>query len=216
MLTVLFALCASRASAQDLADYDYENLSFRGIGFDYGYIWPNKVAATSTYTVRVDLGFLGPGLRIVPQISYWNSVFKASELDRLAAQINRLQKLRDEGVVVTAADLGQMKWTDLSLGADAQAVWTVPGGILTYAGLGAAVHVLNGKGDFIKDTFVEDLLDTSAAGLSVMGGVEFEVMPRFRLYGEARYTIASDVRFPGLRVGGALMLPSTNAAQRKP
>ena len=26
------------ARAQDLADYDYENLSFRGISFDLGYI----------------------------------------------------------------------------------------------------------------------------------------------------------------------------------
>ena len=32
---------ADRASAQELADYDYENLSFRGVGVDVGFIFPN-------------------------------------------------------------------------------------------------------------------------------------------------------------------------------
>ena len=34
--------------AQELADYDYENLSFRGISFDVGYLSADKVADTRT------------------------------------------------------------------------------------------------------------------------------------------------------------------------
>jgi hypothetical protein len=75
-----------------------------------------------------------------------------------------------------------------------------------------ALHALNGQGDFIGSTFVEDLLDSTAAGVALMGGLEVQALPRLRLYGEARYTVASDVRYPGLRIGGALMLPARESS----
>lgn len=213
-LAMILTLCAAApAAAQTLADYDYENLSFRGIGFDYGYIWPNKVSSAPTYSVRADLGFLGPGVRIVPSLTYWSSRFRSRELSRLADQINRLPTLMEQGVAVTAADLGTIKWRDLSLALDAQLLWTTPTGVITYIGAGGAVHALNGQGEFIRDTFVEDLLDSFSAGLAVMGGAEAEVAPRWRVYGEVRYTVANDVRYPGLRLGAALMLPAREPAQ---
>ena len=190
------------AFSQSLADYDYANLAFRGIGVDYGRIYPSKVDAAAAYSMRLDLGFLGPGVRIAPSITYWSSKFKQSELERFASKINRIP-----GANVKAADLGEIKWSDLSIGVDAHVLWTTPLGIYTYVGAGGAIHVLNGQGDFIQNTFVEDLLDTVTAGIALMGGVEAQVAPRFRIYGEARYTVASDVRYPGIRVGGALMLP---------
>lgn len=199
--------------AQTLADYDYENLAFRGIGFDYGYIWPTRVAATSVYSMRLDLGFLGPGVRVAPSISYWSSHFRAAELDRLASQINRLPALRDQSVTIRASDLGDVKWSDLSVSIDAQLLWTTPVGVYTYVGVGAGVHALNGQGSFINDTFIEDLLDTTSAGIAVMGGLEAQPLPRLRLYGEARYTMVSDVRYPELRIGGALMLPPRSPSQ---
>lgn len=207
---------ATPLAAQTLADYDYENLTFRGVGFDYGFIWPTRVEPTSSYTIKLDLGFLGPGIRISPSLSYWSSPFRATEVERLAEQINRLPTLQDQNVVVTAADLGTITWSDLTVGFDAHLLWTTPVGIFTYVGAGAAVHALNGQGAFIENTFVEDLLDSTAAGFALMGGVEGQVLPRLRLYGEARYTIVSDVRYPGLRIGGALMLPPRGSATRAP
>ena len=65
--------------AQDLADYDYENLSFRGIGLEWGYMVPTRVESTQSMGIRVDLGYLGPGLRIVPGVSYWSSPLEKSE-----------------------------------------------------------------------------------------------------------------------------------------
>lgn len=200
-------LCARGAHAQDLADYDYENLTFRGIGFDYGYIWPTKVAATPMYSVRLDLGFLGPAVRIVPGISYWSSELRSEELDRLAARLSALPPLVEAEVVITGDDLGTVDWSDLAFSVDAHAVFTAPLDIITYLGVGASVHALNGRGDAIADTFIEDLLDSTTAGVSVMGGVEYQVLPRLRVYGEARYTVVSDVRYPGVRIGAALMLP---------
>ncbi|MGQ0563255.1 MAG: hypothetical protein ACT443_15455 [Gemmatimonadota bacterium] len=214
LLMVAGFCAATPAAAQTLADYDYENLVFRGIGFDYGYIWPTRVDATPTYTVRLDLGFLGPGIRITPTLSYWSSEFRASEVERLAGQINRLPALREQGVSVTARDLGTIKWSDLTVGLDAHLLWTAPAGVFTYVGAGVAAHALNGQGQFVADTFVEDLLDSTSAGIALIGGLEAGILPRLRLYGEARYTIVSDVRYPGLRIGGALMLPARESASR--
>ena len=213
LLTTLLLCAPALAGAQTLADYDYENLAFRGVGADYGYIWPSKVRAAPTYTVRLDLGYLGPGVRIAPSISFWSSEMRATELDRLAGQINRLPPLRDNGIELQPDDLGTITWSNLSIALDAHMVWTAPMGLLTYVGAGAGLHALNGHGDFIENTFVEDLLDSTSAGIAVMGGLEYQVMPRLRIYGEARYTLVTDIRYPGLRLGASLMLPPRAAAQ---
>jgi hypothetical protein len=215
MMMTLVALCATRPlAAQTLADYDYANLTFRGIGFDYGYIWPTKVEATSAYSVRLDLGFLGPGVRIAPSLTYWSSQFRPSEVESLVRQINRLPALQSQGAAITAADLGIIKWSDLSIGIDAHMLWTTPIGVFTYVGAGGSLHALNGQGAFVDKTFVEDLLDSTTAGIALMGGVEYEPVPMLRVYGEARYTIVSDVRYPGLRIGGTLMLPPRSPPAR--
>ena len=204
------AIAASKPlSAQSLADYDYTNLSFRGIGLDWGYIWPTKVESTPMYSLRLDLGYLGPGIRIAPVVSYWNSKVKQSELDRFADQLNRLDALQERGVVIDASELGEIDWSDLSLMVDAHLVWSTPVSLLTYIGVGAGVHALNGRGDAIAGTFVEDLLDSTTAAGAVMAGVEGELFTALRIYGEARYTLMSDVRYPALRVGASFMVPRT-------
>lgn len=212
LLTMLLLCAPASAGAQTLADYDYENLSFRGIGFDYGFIWPSKVKATPTYTIRLDLGFLGPGVRIAPIVSYWTSDMRRTELDRLADQINRLPPLIRDSVALSADDLGNITWSDLTIGLDTHLLWTTPIGLITYVGAGASIHALNGHGDFIEGTFVEDLLDSTAAGVALMAGMEFQLAPRLRLYGEARYTLVTDIRYPGVRFGGSLMLPPRSAS----
>jgi hypothetical protein len=207
MLACASVLLPGATRAQDLADYDYENLAFRGIGFDLGYIWPTKVEPASTFSVRLDLGYLGPAVRIAPSLSYWSSRFRAAELDRLATRLSQLPPLREQNVVITAADLGRVDWSDLSLAVDAHVVWTTPLDIITFVGVSGALHTLNGRGEAIDDTFIEDLLDSTTAGAAVMAGAEVQPISRLRLYGEARYSITSDVRYPGFRIGAALMLP---------
>lgn len=200
-------LVPASGSAQQLADYDYENLTFRGIGFDYGYIWPNTVRPTSMWSLRLDLGYLGPAVRIAPTLSYWSSRLRATELDRFADRLSRLPVLEQQEIVLTAADLGDIHWSDLSMSVDAHVVWTAPLDIITFVGAGVSLHALNGRGDLIDDTFIEDMLDSTAAGAALLAGVELQLIPRLRAYAEARYTLVRDVRYPGLRIGGALMLP---------
>jgi hypothetical protein len=67
---------------------------------------------------------------------------------------------------------------------------------------------MNGRGASIDDTFIDDLLDTITAGVAVMAGLEYQATSVLRLYGEARYTIQSEIRYPGFRVGLAFMVPS--------
>ena len=81
---------AGRAAAQDLADFDYVNLSFRGLGLETGYIWPTRVEPTSTFGIRMDLGYLGPGVRIVPGITYWSSRMQLDEVRELELRVEDL------------------------------------------------------------------------------------------------------------------------------
>lgn len=214
ILAAVMVLAPAGAGAQGLADYDYENLTFRGIGFDIGYIWPTKVESTPTYSVRLDLGFLGPAVRVSPSLTYWSSHMETQELDRLAERLSNLPPLVDRGVVIQAADLGRVEWSDVALQLDAHFVWTTPFDAYTYVGAGVGVHAMNGRGEAIENTFIEDLLDSTTAGMALMAGIELEPTARFRIYGEARYTLVSDVRYPGVRVGGALMLPARGAASQ--
>jgi len=205
-------LLPTRSGAQTLEDYDYENLTFAGIGADAGYVWPNKVEGAPAFNVRVDLGFLGPGVRIVPMIGFWTSSVKRSELVRLAAQLSDLPVLRNRGIVISADSLGEIDWSDLTFGVDAHYVWETAFGVDTYLGGGLAVHALNGSGEVIEGTFVEDLLDTITAGASAVGGVELGVTRWLRFFGEARYTITPDLRYPSLSFGGSFVLPPVRGA----
>lgn len=208
-LFIALALAAhTPAAAQTLADYDYDNLSFRGAGFDVGYVWPTKVNATEAYSLRFDLGFLGPAVRIVPSITYWRSELKRSELERFAERLEQLPTLSEQNVTIDPDDFGAVKWSDVSLAIDAQMVWTAPFDIYTYVGAGVGLHVLRGTGGAIEETFVEDLLDATTAGVALSAGLEYEPVRPLRLYGEARYTAVTDVSYPGIRLGAALMLPS--------
>jgi hypothetical protein len=191
----------SVSAAQDLADFDYENLSFRGLGLEVGYIWPTRVDPTSTYGLRMDLGYLGPALRIVPGITYWSSRMKRTEVQRLETRIEELVNSSPGSV-----NLGVIDWADLVFSVDAQVVWRAPFGVLTLAGVGAAAHVLNGGGEAIAGTFVEDLLDTVSAGANLHAGIEYLVSDRFRLLGMSRYEVVENFQYLELRVGGQFMI----------
>lgn len=190
-------------SAQSLADYDYEHLGFRGIGADLGWVWPNSLRSSEQIGLRLDLGYLGPGIRIIPSIGYWSSRFNDAEIDSLAT------RLGDQlGIAISGDDLGPVEWSDLSLSIDAQLVWHTPVNVLTFLGVGLGFHGLNGKGPAIEDTFVEDLLDSVAASVAGSGGLEMMVGDQLRAYVEGRYTFMIGVRYPSFRVGVQYMFGS--------
>jgi len=205
-----FGLLSSSGEARaqtTLADYDYENLSFRGFSLEGGFIFPNRVDPTYTVGARFDLGYLGPGLRIVPGIAYWSSAMKRSEVAKLERKIDELVEGQiAPGSGFTGVDLGTIEWSDLVVSLDGHMVWSVPFDLLTFAGAGVSAHILNAKGRAISGTFVEDFMDTVSPGLNIHGGVELPLSDQFRLYGLARMEFMENLRYMELRMGGQIML----------
>jgi hypothetical protein len=203
LLVPTLAVSPLGGGAQGLADFDYENLSFRGVGLEVGYLFPTRVESTQSVGIRLDLGYLGPGLRIVPGVSYWSSRFNSDEVAKLEERVAELVAGQIDGPP-PSVDLGVVEWRDVVLSVDGHVVWRVPFGVLTYAGAGVSAHVLNGDGAAITGTFVEDLLDSVTAGFNLHAGLEVP-MNRFRPYASGRYEVHGDLRYFELRVGGQLM-----------
>lgn len=205
---------AGGVAGQGLSDYDYEDLAFRGIGVDVGYIWPGIVEATESYGLRVDLGYLGPGIRILPRIGYWSSRMKAEEVQAFEDRVASLVFEQNPGSPRPDVDLGVVGWSAFSLGTEAQFVWRVPYDVLTFVGVGVAAHFQNGSGEAVDDTFVEDLIDSTVAGANLHAGIEVPLSRRLRAYGDARYELAGDVRFFGVRAGLQIMFQDPAPGER--
>jgi hypothetical protein len=193
------------AAAQDLADYDYENLSFTGVGLHVTQLFPSRMEPAPSLSLRADLGLLGPNVRIAPGITYWASRLRASEVRRMEERIEAL--CNRAGSPCPGIDLGEIRVSDLALEVDAHYLWTTDFNVEPYAGVGASLHLMNGRGEFIEDTFIEDLLDAITPGLNLMGGVEIPLTTGFRLVAEGRGVITGNVRYLGLGIGGTFTFP---------
>jgi hypothetical protein len=203
-------------AAQGLADYDYEDLEFRGIGVEAGHIWPERVEPVTTFGLRLDLGLIGPRIRIVPSARFWSSSLEEREVDRLAEQIVEVCQRQGDVNCPTRLDLGQVDLSDLELTTDAQVLLLNRGPVTPYLGFSAGLHLLNGRGDFIDNTFVEDLLDTVSPGIGASLGSNVRIVSALELGIEARFTLASDVRYAGVGAVGVWTLPRPAPDQPDP
>lgn len=212
-LTLAAGLLSGAGSlrAQGLSNLDYEDLSFRGAMLDVGYVTSSKVDNTASFGGRLDLGFLGPGVRVVAGFNHWSSRLARKEVGQLEDRLNAL--IIGAGGTETIS-LGNITWSDTALGADVHFLWRVPFGVLTYAGVGGSAHVLRGSGAAIDNTFVDDLLDSVRAGLNVHGGLELPLHPRFRVVGETRYEVLEDLSYLQFRVGGQFMFAAPAPGER--
>ena len=193
------APCETRA--QELADYDYENLSFRGISFDVGYLYADKVEDTRTLGVRFDLGFLGPGFRIMPGVTYWESTLVQTEVGQFQTRLGTLTA--DQGGTVPAGgfDLGDIDRKDIVVSLDGHYVWAVPLNLFFSTGVGLSVHFLNSSGPSIDGTFVEDLLDSVSAGFNLHAALEYPIADRIRIHGGSKVEILGDLNYVEFRGG---------------
>ena len=203
VLAFLGALAPSVARGQDLADLDYDHLKFRGFGLDWGYLYPTRVDRTGSFGLRFDMGYAGPGLRIVPNVTYWRSPLDQKEVTRLQDRIAGLVADQTGGPPPNL-NLGKIDWTDVAVGVDGHIVWHTPFALLTYGGLGVAAHFLNGSSAF-NGTIIDDLLDSVTAGFNLHFGAEYPLNDRFRIYSLAKYEVLSDLQYLTVRVGWQVM-----------
>jgi hypothetical protein len=204
LLAVLFAvllilLAARPASAQDLADYDYENLSFSGVMLDIGHVSGPRIDNTLSWGGRMDLGLLGPGVRATVGFNRWSSFLAESEVRVLEERLREL--IFDQTGTLIPVDLGEISWSDVALHADLHLMWEVPLGFFTYGGLGMTAHILRGGGEAIEDTFIEDLLDSVRAGINAHGGIELPLHRNLRIVSEARFEVLENLRYLQFRLG---------------
>ena len=200
-LAAVVILAPVRAGSQELADYDYANLSFRGVLAEGGYIFANNVENTEIFALRFDLGFLGPGFRIVPGVAFWTSRMAQDEVDDFEVRLAALNAVQGGTAPPGGFDLGRIDRDDVVISLDGHYMWSVPADLFLWTGVGVSAHFLNGSGPAVNGTFVEDLLDSVSAGFNVHGGLEYPVTDRFRLYGGSKLEVLGDLRYVELRFG---------------
>ena len=189
---------------QELADYDYEKLAFRGISVEYGNILFKTYEETEVYSVKLDLGFLGPGVRMATRASYWSSEMVPEELVSFESSLNTMILAQGGVLPGNGMEIGSIKRDDMSVSVEADYVWRIPLGMLLSTGFGASAHLVNGTTQIPDDTFLNGLLDSFTAGFNVHSGLEYLVTDRIRLYGDSRIGLAGNVRF--FQFGGGLTI----------
>ena len=212
VLAVLMLAMPVTLVGQDLDEFDYENLSFRGFMLEGGYLWANNAENTSGVAVRFDLGYLAPGFRLVPGVSYWSSELDRGEVVGLEARLNDL--VVEQGGVGSLS-LGTIERKDLAITLDGSFVWSVPFGLTSFAGAGVSAHFLDGSGPTIDDTFIEDLLDSVQAGVNVHVGLEYPLHERVRIYGSPKFELLDDLRYLEFRFGAHILWGGLAPGERK-
>lgn len=212
MLWALLALfLPMRAEGQAWEDYDYEHLQFRGVGLEAGRVFPRQIEPDVSFGLRGDLGYAGPHVRVSPSIRYWSSSLRGVEVQRLADRIVRICERQASATCPSALNLGRVRRSDLEISLDAHYLFRAPGKASPYTGGGFGLHLLNGRGEFIDGTFVEDLLDTLAPGASLLAGLDLPLGSSIQLLGEGRLVITSDVQYANLVFGAMFTLPTPPA-----
>ena len=205
LLFVLLLLVPAGGAAAQRGGYDYNNLALRGVGvFGFGVV-PARSEPTLGLQLRGDLGLLGPQVRIAPTVTFWATRLQQEEVGKVARRVEDL--CERGGDPCPGVELGEVRLSDLSLDVDAHYLWTTAFGIEPYAGLGAGLHLVNGAGDFIDNTFVEEILDAITPGLNAMAGLELPIRRNLRLHGEARAVLAGGANWIGVGVGGTFTFP---------
>lgn len=198
------------AAGQAWEGYGYEDLEFRGVGIEAGRIYPTNVDPTNYFGIRADLGFVGPRIRFIPSARYWSSAMQAAELHRLSEQIILVCERQDGLTCPEELDLGQVSRSDLELSVDAHYTFLADRTLSPFLGASLGLHLLNGRGDFIDGTFIEDLLDTVSPGIGPLMGLNVRVGSSLQLAAEARFVLASDLRYIGFGANLLWTLPTAS------
>lgn len=188
---------AEPAVAQGLEEYDYTNLGLRAIGVEAFTVDASQNESTVGIGAKLDLGFLGPNIRVVSRLGYWKADVDASQVSELEAQLEEASGL-DSGTI----NLGTINRSAYIFGTDFQ--WMSRNRkVSPYIGVGLDVYLLNDDGDAIRDTFLDDIVVT--AGVSGVIGAQVALSRRWNVYGEFRGAAVTDASNAGVALGIFLM-----------
>ena len=201
----LALLAAAPAAAQQ---FGLRALEFQGFGASLYQVVPARSEPTTGVHLNAYLGRLAPRVRVSPSMTFWATELRDQEVSHVRQRVEELCEAG--GNPCPGLDLGEVDISDLSIDLDARYLVGGPLRVQPYVGLGAGLHLVNGGGDFIDNTFVEEILDAITPGLNARAGVEFPI-GRLRIHGEARAVLAGGVNWFGAGVGGSIVLPERRA-----
>ena len=183
-LSLLLLVGTAEARAQTLEDHDYSNLGFRALGVEARWVDASQNQSTVGVGIRVDMGFLGPYIRIVPRAGWWNADVNEESVSELERQLEEVSDLPPGSI-----NLGKLERTAWILGLDVQ--WTLQEAVLApYLGVGGDLYLLDDEGEAIEGTFLDSAVIT--AGLSGVVGAELNFLSHWRVYSELRGTLVTD------------------------
>ena len=181
---VIGLAAAQPAAGQNLEEYDYANLGVRAIGAEVLYVKASQNEGTFGLGAKLDLGFLGPGVRVVPRFGFWTADVEGADVEELERQLEEVSELEPGSI-----NLGAIERSAYVVGADLQYIAEISR-VSPYIGAGLDIYALNDDGNAIRNTFLDDLVIT--AGVSAVGGVQVAVSPDWSVFGEFRATAVSD------------------------
>lgn len=188
---------AEPAKGQGLEEYDYTNLGLRGIGIDAFTVDASQNESTLGIGAKLDLGFLGPSVRVVPRFGYWKADVDGSQVSEFEAQLEEVS-----GLTPGSISLGTIDRSAYIFGTDFQ--WTRRSAkVAPYIGAGLDVYILNDDGDAIRGTFLDDVVVT--AGVSGVIGAQVSLSRRWSAYGEFRGSAVTDATNLSVALGIFLM-----------
>ncbi|HEX8361732.1 MAG TPA: hypothetical protein VF613_16565 [Longimicrobium sp.] len=207
LLLALLILLPAPARAQ--GETGVRTLAFQGIGAWLYQVVPARSEPTTGLHLRGDLGRLAPRVRLSPSVTFWATRLTTSQVSRLGARV--VEVCEAAGTPCPDVELGEVQLSDLSLDLDARYLGRGPGPVEPYVGVGAGLHLVNGGGGFIDNTFVEDILDAITPGLNAMAGVQLPLGRGLRLHAEVRGVVAGGANWIGAGLGGSITLPTRRA-----
>ncbi len=203
-LAALLAVPTPLMGQRFLEQFSYEGLGVAGVGVSFGAITSDRLTTEPTGALRLDYGFIAPKIRVLFGISYFKGDFDA---DEIAAFERQLRGVVADPTGDFTVDVGEITWADLAGSVDLQYAFLPEARLRPYAGIGLGIHVRDGDGVAIADTFVEDALDTIHAGVVASLGLEIMLSTRLAFTVDARGELMSELRTAAARGGFMYRIP---------
>lgn len=136
--------------------------------------------------------------------SYFKGDFDSTQVAEFE---NNLARIVDDPTNDFTIDVGGVSWSDLAIELDLQYVIGIGAKVASFVGVGLAAHVMNGSGESIGGTFVEDALDRMDLGLNLSLGTHVQLVPSVYLTMDVRGSLATELRSAAARAGLMYRIP---------